>query len=887
MPFSSPRHFHALLLALTATALSASPANAPPKLRLAEVQKVSPLSYKVELVLDPEKEDFTGTIAISLDMQEPAQTIWLNQESISVQKAALTQQGKELPAKVLAGGADYVGFHFDSPIATGGAELSIQYSGKVLAKNNSGLFRRQDSGNWYIFSQFEAIDARAAFPCFDEPSYKTPWQLTLHIPPQDSAVTNAGIESEKTEGGSKIVAFRQTKPLPSYLVALAVGPFEYVNAGTAGKNRVPVRIVVPKGRSNQAKYAAEITAAIITHHEEYFGVDYPYDKADQVSVPDFGGAMENPGMVTYGQSLLLAAPDQDTIDRQRSYAHVAAHELAHQWFGDLVTTAWWNDIWLNEAFADWMEQKYIAEWKPEWNSRVGAVSAKLGAESDDSLVSARKIRQPIEAKGDINNAFDSITYRKGAAVIGMFEGWMGPEDFRMGVQRYMKQYAFKTATAPDFLDSLSSVGKTNVTAAFSTFLNQPGVPLVSVSLDCTKSQPVLHLEQERYLPVGSKGSTEMVWQIPVCARYGAGDGGKSECKLITQKSTDWTLATHQCPTWVQANDKAVGYYRVQYHGSLLADLLGSDAASLSAAERMDLIGNARAMTNGGKLPVKDTLALVEKYNADPERHVHESALWTTFDLRNNLIPVDLEPNYCRFVLRNFQAQARALGWTARPGDTDDTRLLRPALLLVVATAGGDQELAKQARDLTEKWFTDHGAVDPNVVSSMLSTAAFYGYKSLSTRFLAEYKKTNDPQVRQELRDALFWFRDRSAIEAIEQAVLAGQDIPFVEGGYLLLFDGQGEKATRKMPLEFLKAHYDAIVAAMPVGLMGLGPSLPLVGQSYCDAQSRSEVEAFFQPRLSKFPGAQRTLDQVLEAIDLCIAQTAALQPQVIAFLKNY
>ncbi|MGA7414615.1 MAG: M1 family metallopeptidase [Bryobacteraceae bacterium] len=889
MTSSSPRPLLALL-ALAASVLTAWAADAPPKLRLAEVQKVSPLSYQAELTLDPEKEDFTGTIAIKLNVEETTQTIWLNQEAITVQKAALTQGGKTLPAKVLAGGDDFVGFHFDQAVAAGASELSIRYSGKVTQQKSSGLFRRQDSDNWYIFSQFESTDARAAFPCFDEPSYKTPWRLTLHIPGQDSAISNTGIEGEKTEGTSKIVTFRQTKPLPSYLVALAVGPFEYVNAGTAGKNKVPVRIVVPKGRSNQAKYAAEITAAIITHHEEYFGVDYPYDKADQVAIAnllDFG-AMENPGMVTYGESILLADPERDIIGRQRGYASVAAHELAHQWFGDLVTTAWWNDIWLNESFATWLEQKYIAEWKPEWNTRVDDVGAKLGAQDDDSLVSARKIRQPIETKGDIGNAFDGITYQKGAAVIGMFERWMGSEDFRNGVRSYMKQYAFKTATAPDFLDSLSSSSKSNVTAAFSTFLNQPGVPLVSVSLDCANGQPVLHLEQERYLPLGSKGSTDMVWQIPVCVRYGTGDSGKSECKLIAQKSTDWTLETHQCPTWVQANDKALGYYRVQYKGSLLPELIQGDLDSrLSAAERMDLLGNVRAMATGGKLPMRDELSLIEKFSADRARRVRESAIGATNDIRAHLVPVDQEPNYRLFVLRCFQAQARALGWTPKPDDTDDTRLLRPVLLSVVATTGGDQELAEEAKHLTNKWLKDHNAVDPNIVSSVLGTAAYYGDQSLFTLFLAEYKKTNDPQVKQALLNAMFSFREAGAVKAIEQAVLAAGDISLVEGQYLLLYSGQVEQATRKMPLDFVKIHYDEITAAMPVGEFSLSELLPQVGQSYCDAESRSELEAFFRPRLDKLPGAQRTLDQVTEGIDLCIAQTAAQQPEVVAFLRNY
>ena len=292
-----------------------------------------------------------------------------------------------------------------------------------------------------------------------------------------------------------------------------------------------MRIVVPKGRSAEAKYAAEVTPQILTRLEEYFGIPYPYDKADQVSVPvTFGfGAMENAGMVTYGQTLILAEPSSDGIARQREYASVAAHELAHQWFGDLVTTSWWNDIWLNEAFATWMEQKLLAEWKPEWNSRIGDVNTKLEAEDQDSLISARQIRQPIESKGDIGAAFDSITYLKGAAVIGMFENWMGSTEFRAGVQRYLDTYAFRTATAGNFLDSLSAGGK-NVTAAFSTFLNQPGVPMVSVALACNGGAK-LHLEQKRSLPIGSEGLAAQQWSIPLCVRYGS-EGGTARCGFL-------------------------------------------------------------------------------------------------------------------------------------------------------------------------------------------------------------------------------------------------------------------------------------------------------------------------------------------------------------------
>ncbi len=879
----------------SATLLLCGAAYAAPKTRLAEVENIEPKSYRADLALDPEKSTFSGTIAIRMDIKQPLDTIWLNQEQIQIQSAKLNTGGRTLDGQSVPGGDDFVGLKFASALPTGLATLTIQYTGAVNGKNTAGIFRQQESGNWYIITQFEATDARAAFPCFDEPSYKTPWQVTLHVPAQDAAIGNTPIASETRAGASKTVVFKETKPLPSYLVAFAVGPFEFVPAGTAGKNKVPVRIVVPKGRTGEAKYAAEVTATILTRLENYFGIPYPYEKADQVAIPNAAGfgAMENPGMVTYEQTILLADPKVDRIGRQREYASVAAHELSHQWFGDLVTTAWWDDIWLNEAFATWSERRLIAEWKPEWNSRVSDVADKLGAEDDDSLISARKIRQEILTKDDINNAFDNITYQKGATVIGMFENWMGPEEFRKGVQSYLKQYEYQATTAGQFLDSLSTSSKKNVTAAFSTFLNQAGVPVVSVGLECQSGKAALHLKQQRFLPLGSKGASDQTvrdqtWQIPLCVRYGTGTTGQSQCTLMTQASETLDLTGAKgCPAWVQGNDRAIGYYRVEYEGPLLAALTNGDVeARLPATERADLMGNAEALSKGGKLPAADALGLVATFHADPERYVADAAMTLALEPRASLVPDNLMPNYQRFLLKNFQARAHQLGWTAQAGENDDTRLLRPQLVRPVATWGGDREFAAQGQALAEKWLADHSAVDPNMLNAVLGTAAFYGDKAFFDRLLAEFRKTQDKQIRQAILAAMNAFRDAAAIEAGMSAVVNG-DVPFIEGARLL-FNGQQQASTRKLALEFLKAHFDQVVAKMPTGGgFDFGSVLPEVGRSYCDAASRDELKNYFQPKVDKFVGAPRALDQVVEGIDLCIANKAAQGPSVAAFLEKY
>ncbi len=352
------------------------------------------------------------------------------------------------------GNDDFVGLRPAKTLAAGKARIHIVYQGKISEKSSAGIFQGLDGKQPYLFTQFESIDARRAFPCFDQPDFKTPWQITVHVPKEHAAISNTSPVSEADEpNGMKKVVFAPTRPLSSYLVALAVGPFDFVDAGKAGAHHIPVRIVTPKGKANQAKYAAASD-----RHASSTGwrtiSEFPSPSTSAITWPiplTFGfGAMENAGMVTYAQNLILSDPAIDTEQRQRTYASVAAHELAHQWFGDLVTLAWWDDTWLNEAFATWTSAKIIAEWKPEWRSRLSDLNGKFGAMGEDSLVAARKIRQPIESKDDISNAFDGITYQKGASVIRMFESWVGEKKFQSGVTAYLKRYSYKNARVERF-----------------------------------------------------------------------------------------------------------------------------------------------------------------------------------------------------------------------------------------------------------------------------------------------------------------------------------------------------------------------------------------------------------------------------------------------------
>ena len=455
----------------------------------------------------------------------------------------------------------FIALQFDHAVS-GAGTLRFEFQGEVDKTSSEGVFAIEEDGEWYAYSQFETSDARRAFPCFDQPSFKTPWQITLHVPESASAFANTPEESEAKEtGGMKVVRFRESKPLPSYLVAFAAGRFEVVDEGKVGKT--PLRVIVPRGHTVDAKFAADAIPQLLAIEEKYFARPYPYEKLDSVVMPISNFAMENAGLITYGQSLLLAKPGTDTLARQRECALVAAHEMAHQWVGDLVTMQWWNDIWLNEAFATWMERKTVGEWKPEWSADVIAVSERLRSMDLDSLVSARSIAQPIESDSDIANAFDDITYEKGAAVLRMFEHYAGTKEFQRGVRAYLKQYEWRTATTPDFLTAVSRASRVNMSAAFGTFLNQAGTPMITADLDCSGAKPLLHLSQKRSLPIGSPASPEQTWQVPIFIRYQDGDETRSQRILLTSRNADTALTgAHGCPTWLLGNDEGAGYYHV-------------------------------------------------------------------------------------------------------------------------------------------------------------------------------------------------------------------------------------------------------------------------------------------------------------------------------------
>jgi cytosol alanyl aminopeptidase len=852
--------------------------SAPPGLHLPT--SVRPVRYAPTLTIVSDSLALEGSIDIDLALAEATSIVWLNAVGLTVSEAHLEVAGVSRPARVVPGGPDHLGFAFDTAPA-GKARLHVTYRADVSERDDRGVFAEKEDGVSYIFSQFENIDARRAFPCFDEPTFKVPWQLTLKVKQSDVALSNTPSSSElPAEAGMKVVRFAETKPLPSYLVAFAVGPFDLVDAGKAGRGGTPVRIAVPHGKSAEAAYAVKSTPILLERLERFFGMAYPYEKLDVVAVPQLVsfGAMENVGLITFFETGMLARREEETLSFQRRYADIIAHEMAHQWFGDLVTMSFWNDIWLNEAFASWMEEKTLAPWKPEWSWETNTARSTAHAMHSDSLVSARKIRQEILTKDDIQNAFDGITYNKGAAVIGMFETWVGPDKFQKGVQRYLTKHAHGSAGSSDFLAAVSAEAGRDVAPAFSTFLDQPGVPLVTAKLVCEpKAAPKITLSQERYVPAGSKGGSKETWQIPLCVRYSAGKKEDRACTLLNAPSVDLPLSGTACPDWVLPNQGGVGYYHVAYSPKDLDALLRA-GDKLSLAERLSVLRDMGALVRSGKLPAGDALTHLADLARDPSPHIQRAAAELLGEMPDRIIPAELRPAFSRFVDKALSKRALEIGFRPKAGESDEVRLIRPIIVGAAGLRGENAALGAEADKLARAWLDDSSALEDDMVGVALTIAARRGDRALYDRFHAELGKAKNARRRNHLLAAMASFRDPAIVREALTLFLSKELDP--RDALSLLF--QDDRMV-EVTFVFLKEHYDAIIARLPGELAA---DAPRFGESFCSEPDRAQVEAFFKDRIEKITGGPRNLAQALETISLCNAQRELHAASLAAFLKK-
>ena len=849
----------------------------PPTLRLD--RSVVPTQYSLELALDPAAEEFTGRIAIDARIERATTQIWLHGKGLTIDRATIVAGGVTQDVTATAHG-EFLLLTAPASIAAGPATITIEYRGiaPVSMSDQEGLFRQTENGETYLYSQFEATGARRAFPCFDEPSFKVPWTLTLRVPRGLVALSNTPIASQTDDGATTTVTFTRTQPMPSYLVAVAVGRFDLVDLGTAGANHTPMRIAVPKGRAAEARYAKKVSGELLAGLERYLGIPYPYAKLDSVVIPTFLGAMENPGLITYAAKLILAKPSEESLQFQRGYASVGAHEMAHHWFGDYVTMAWWDDIWLNESFADFMADRVVDDWAPRWGIRLRRLQAAQGAFAADSLISARKIHNPIVVHEDIIAVFDAISYAKGGAVLAMFEAWVGRDVFQKTLREYLTAHAWGNASSGDFIAALAAASRPELSTAFASFLDQGGIPMVSLDVACTGDKAELVLAQERFLPIGSRGSTDQTWSIPMCVATPAAKGLAEQCFLFTGKQQRVALTAPGCPAFVDGNAGGRGYYRVRYAGDLGPKLLTSTA--IDDVSRVAALFNLRAMVDGAQAPMSQLLAVIPGVARADQPELLSVALELALGI-DHFVEDAQRPAYLAFLRKSFAGPARVVGWKPRKDEPAEISSLRGDLLATAGLLGGDPGVIGEARKLAAAYVRKPTSLDPTLATVALAVATHAGDDALARKLDATFRKTEDHNLRAALLGGMVLARD-PAVRAQAVARLATGELT-LEELFTLIFTGAIDPTSRDEVYGFVTKHLDEVTAAVPFIVR---PAIVRISGFYCDDVHRQELDTIFRPKLADLPGGEKELNEAIEAMDLCIAKRKAVAADVATFLSR-
>jgi len=829
-----------------------------------------PKHYAIALQIDPTQPRFSGVATILVDVTQPTAIVVLNARDMQIRRVVATTSHGAVDATATQrpahGGTtvDELVLAFAQPLPAGSATIAIDYEAP-FAVDLAGLYRLKEDGLFYAYTQFEATDARRAFPCFDEPGFKTPYDVTITSPRAFKVLSNTPEASQADAANGDVVhTFETSPPLPSYLVAFAVGDFDILGGQTAP---FPIRVVTTKGRAPLARLALDVATALIAKLGDYFDMRYPYAKLDLVAVPDFApGAMENPGLVTFRDSLLLVDSERPTTSIKRAQAMVIAHEFAHQWFGDLVTMLWWDDLWLNEGFATWAAARIVDEWRPSFGATVEQVAEIQGVMDTDALMSARAVREPVRSTGEAMEAFDGITYDKGAAVLRMLEKWLGADTFRRGVQRYVHEGAWKSAHADDLFKALEYVSAQRVTELAGGFLDQPGVPEVITSWSCGGANGNrLELRQTEWRPLGEpREGAPRRWTLPVCT---ASDVEKTKsCFTLGAEPIVRTIDT-RCPTWVYPNADQAGYYRFMVDGAhLLA--LASAGRSLDATDRLGLVSNAWAGVRQGSTAPGVLMDVLAAFDGEPDRHVVEQVIGVLRGIDHALIVDEARPAFQRYVIARLAPRKRTLGWEAPGGapEDDDRKLLRRSVLGAMGEIARDAATLREAETHAMQWLQDPKSLPGDTAAVAVPMASMQAGAARLTELRAAAASAKTPQNRIIALRAMGMFEEGAVLrQALDLALT--EELKVSELHYVF-----GEAASRRLTRDVFyaweKENWQKLVLRLP-GALGRG--LSGVVANMCAQSMRDDAREFFVATMQAIPGAKRPLDEALEQAGLCIA----------------
>ena len=852
---------------------------------------VVPRAYRIDMRMDPDEETYSGEVEIDVVVNEPVESFFLHAKDMTVTEATLASGPNVIPLTFDAVPLDLAPsglarLSADEALPTGDATLRMSYETPFNTSLNSAykVVRGDDA---YVVTQMEPIGAREAFPGFDEPRFKIPFTVSITAPEEDFVYSNTPeVSTEELEDGWVRHEFATTRPLPTYLVAFGVGPYDVVEAedipaNTIRKRPLELRGVTAKGSGEEITYGLAGTEPILRALEEYFGSEYPYEKLDIIAAPDYAfGAMENPGAIVYREYLMLL-DEESPLSQKRAYNAVHSHELAHQWFGNLVTPVWWEDIWLNEAFATWMGHKGTAMAYPDGNYDRNTLNAALGAMNIDSLSSTRRVREPLERTENVMDQFDGITYRKGGGVLSMFESYVGEDAFRDGVRLHMSRYADDVATADDFFQSIADgTGNPDVADAMRSFVDQKGVPLVSVeaateSFDDDKGpRTILSIAQSRYAPLGSSISPDQTWQIPVCISYAVEGEREKECVLLTEPSDE--LSIGGTPDWIMPNADGAAYYRFTLDTPGWETLL-SNLDALNTKEVLAAQDSLTAAFRAGEVEPSVYLDGMVRFANHPEYDVASRA-GALLGFMHRELP---EARGDLAVLVREMASDRYSNIAGR--DTVEGELLAPTLAANLARYGGDAELAADfaargkayldgetdavARNLLSRAMREYAIASPGAAVAPLKRLVREGSSFEKGAAIGALGSIRDDSIAAGLReDAL---NDTKTFTGRQALSLIG-----------VMVGNEAQAATTQ---DWLAENFEAFVERVPDVRK---PGLPGLASNFCSREERDAAETFFEERAALIPGYERSLAQTLESIELCAAFKAELGKRIVTALAE-
>ena len=700
---------------------------------------VLPRRYDIDIDARLGREEFNGKVVIELDINESCEAIELHARDLEITDARLSVEGKELKGKVeLNSESEMVAVKFEETIPTGQATLDLVFQGKV-STGLEGLYLAQDGPEKCLCTQCEETDARAIFPCFDEPIFKAQFAWKVTTAPEVTVLANGPLVStmDSKDGKSKTWEFALTKTMSSYLVALVIGdvsgtPEEVVN-GTA------IRVWAMTGKEQMGQFAHEYTKRLLPWFEDYFGVPYHFDKYDQAAVPGFAsGAMENSGLVLFRQQYLLMNPQTASWQAEKAITHVVAHEFAHMWFGNLVTMKWWDDLWLNESFAEWISYKAVNALSPDYKLWNDFQAGKNSALASDALESTHPIYSHVETAAEIAELFDNITYQKGCAVMRMLENFLGEEAFRGGLRTYMKEFGESNAAGADLWRHLQNAAGQPVTEIMESWVNQEGYPVLKLSLDGT----ALNVSQQRFFSSpDASGERGQLWHVPLVVRYEDDEGVHETRSLLGTREGTVTLDAKGKIKWCYANSDEIGFYRQNPDASILKGLL-SNLDKLTSSEQVGLLSDQWALVRNGSARITGVLDVLTAISAIDDYSVLRAVVGRLHGIEELLENAEDEEALKKFrawVKDAFQEKLDKLGYEPKEEESQNNAQSRAALIDAMVTLARDESAIKNATEWADKEATDANSVDGNLAGTFVSAAAQFGDKDRFQNYVKVYE----------------------------------------------------------------------------------------------------------------------------------------------------